>query len=64
MTPSLSETLEPPRIATNGRVGSVRSGSSTSTSRWSRRPAADGRNCGGPTMEAWARCDAPKASFT
>ena len=25
---------------------------------------ADGRNCGGPTIEAWARCDAPKASLT
>ena len=28
------------------------------------RPAAVGRCCGGPTIEAWARCDAPKASLT
>ena len=64
MTPSLSLTFDPPRITTNGRRGSLRSGSMTSTSRSSSRPAADGRNCGGPTIEAWARCDAPKASFT
>ena len=31
----------------------MRSGDSTSTSRCSSGPAADGRNCGGPTIDAW-----------
>jgi hypothetical protein len=64
MTPSLSDTLEPPRIEMNGPAGLVAEPRSTSTSFSSSRPAADGRVRGGPTMEAWARCDAPKASFT
>ena len=64
MTPSLSLTLAPPSTATNGRLGSLRSCSSTSTSRCSRRPIADGTYRGGPTIEAWARCDAPNASLT
>ena len=46
------------------RFGSERMPPSTSTSRWSSRPAADGSDCGGPTIDACARCDAPKASFT
>ena len=62
--PSLSLTFDPPSTTTNGRRGSSRSGSSTSTSRASSRPAALGRNRGGPTIEAWARCEAPKASLT
>ena len=64
ITPSLSDTLAPPSTATNGRRGDSRSPPSTSTSRASNRPAADGSLRGGPTIEAWARCDAPKASFT
>jgi hypothetical protein len=28
------------------------------------RPIADGNVCGGPTIEACARCDAPNASLT
>ena len=64
MTPSLSLTLAPPRMATNGRRGDDRRRPSTSTSFWSRRPAALGSVAGGPTMEAWARCEAPKASLT
>ena len=64
ITPSLSETLAPPSTATNGRSGLVRRRSSTSTSRCSRRPAALGTCVGGPTIEAWARCEAPKASLT
>ncbi len=64
MTFSLSLTLDPPRIATNGRRGSVRRPPRTSTSLASSRPAAEGRNWGGPTIEAWARCEAPNASFT
>ena len=39
-------------------------GSSTSTSRASSRPAADGRTRGGPTIDACARCAAPNASLT
>ena len=46
------------------RRGRSRRPSSTSTSRASRRPAALGRRCGGPTIDAWARCEAPKASLT
>ena len=30
----------------------------------SSRPIADGSVRGGPTIEAWARCDAPNASLT
>ena len=36
----------------------------TSTSLAKRSPAALGRNCGGPTMEACERWAAPKASST
>ena len=51
-TSILSATLAPPTTATNGRAGHSRMPPSTSTSRARRRPAALGRNCGGPTMEA------------
>ena len=64
MTPSLSDTLAPPRMPTNGLGGSLRRPSSTSTSRASSRPAAEGSVRGGPTIEAWARWEAPKASLT
>ena len=64
MTPNLSDTFDPPRIEMNGRRGSLRTSSRTSTSRSNSRPAADGKVRSGPTMEAWARCEAPKASFT
>ena len=63
-TPSLSLTLAPPSTATNGRFASARRPPSTSASRCSRRPAALGRRCGGPTIDACARWLAPKASFT
>ena len=63
-TPSLSATLAPPTTATKGRAGATSRAPSTSTSRARRRPAADGRRAGGPTTEAWARCEEPKASFT
>ena len=62
--PSLSDTFEPPSTATNGRLSGLRRLISTSASRASRRPAAEGRNRGGPMMEAWGRCETPKASFT
>ena len=63
-TSSLSATLAPPTTATNGRAGCSRIPPSTSTSRAKRNPAALGRNRGGPTMDAWARWAAPKASST
>ncbi len=64
MTASLSLTFDPPSTATKGRDGSLRRPSRISTSLASSRPAALGRNWGGPTIDAWARCDAPNASFT
>ena len=63
-TPSLSEIFAPPSTATNGWRGLSRSPSRTSTSFCSSRPIADGTNCGGPTIDAWARCEAPNASLT
>ncbi len=64
-TPSLSRHL---RAAEDGderaRWRRSRRPSRTSTSLASSRPAADGSGCGGPTIEAWARCDAPNASLT
>ena len=64
ITPILSLTLAPPSTATNGRLGWSRRPSSTSTSLASSRPAALGRVAGGPTIDAWARWQAPKASST
>src|SRR5918992_1325984 len=55
MTSSLSDTLAPPRTATNGSSGSWRSRDSTSTSCCINRPAAEGRRSATPTTEAWAR---------
>ena len=48
------------RPAAGARAGRA----STSTSWASSRPAATGSVRGGPTIEAWARCEAPKASLT
>ncbi len=64
MTPSLSLTLDPPSTATKGRGVPWSSRSRTSTSAASTRPAALGSRAGGPTIEAWARWAAPKASST
>ena len=63
-TSSLSATLAPPTTATKGRAGCSRIPPITSISLAKRSPAALGRNWGGPTMEAWARWAAPKASST
>jgi len=63
-TASLSETLAPPRMATNGSSGSCSSLDRTSTSRCIRRPAALGRRSATPTTEACARWAAPNASST
>ena len=66
MTPILSVTLAPPRMATKGRSGLVmalpRIVESPSPS-GSRRPP-DGRNLATPSVEAWARWAVPKASLT
>jgi len=64
-TPSLSETLAPPTIATKGRPGASMSLDSACSSLWSSRPAAlSPSRSGTPTTEAWARWHAPKASLT
>ena len=65
MTSILSETLAPPRIATQGRAGLVvampRYFNSCSIS----RPAAAlGTNWIMPSVEACARCAEPNASLT
>ena len=65
ITLSLSLTFEPPSTATNGPGGVLAQAERAPPPRAARsRPAALGRCCGGPTIDAWARCDAPKASFT
>jgi hypothetical protein len=51
-------------IDTNGGAAAWSRVESTSTSRSIRRPAACGSTRGGPTIDAWARCAAPKASLT
>ena len=64
ITPILSLTFAPPSTATNGRFGESRKEPNISTSRSNSRPAADGKERGGPTIEACERCAAPKASLT
>src|SRR2546425_9354037 len=65
ITPILSETLAPPSTATNGFSGAWRSFERNSTSRSRRKPAVFARKClAMPAVDAWARCAAPKASFT
>ena len=61
----LSETLAPPRMATNGLAGRVSALPRYSTSFWMRKPAAFSfTNLAMPAVEACARCAVPKASFT
>ena len=65
MTPSLSLTLAPPRTATNGPlrvVAQPEQDLDLALQQAARRRRQ--RTGGGPTIEAWARCDAPKASLT
>ncbi len=65
MTSILSDTLAPPRIATQGRSGFVVALPRYSSSLSIKRPAAAcGMNWIIPTVEACARCADPKASFT
>ena len=65
MSAILSVTLAPPRTTTSGRSGESMIERSVVTSRSSSRPATAGRRCSAtPTVEACARCAAPKASFT
>ena len=63
-TPSLSSTFAPPEMRTKGRSTSPRSLPSSVSSRSSRRPAYAGSSCATPTVEAWARCTDPNASWT
>ncbi len=60
ITSSLSATLAPPTTATKGRAGAPSKPPSTSTSRWTRSPAALGSDAGGPTTEAWRRWRDPE----
>ena len=64
MTPSLSLTLAPPSTATNGRFGCVAQAEQHLDLLRSSSPIADGNVRGGPTIEAWARWEAPNASLT
>ena len=67
MTPILSETFAPPRMATKGRTGFSRAPPITSSSLPIRKPATAASHrpyCAIPAVEACARCAVPKASFT
>ena len=65
MSATLSLTLAPPSTTTSGRSGASTSERSVVTSRSSSRPATAGLSSSAtPAVEAWARCAAPKASFT
>ena len=64
MTPILSATLTPPITTTNGRAGLSSRFAKASSSASSSSPAADGSCCAIPTVDACARCTAPKASCT
>src|SRR5688500_4719155 len=63
-TSSLPDTFAPPMTAWNGRAGLVSRRERASTSRSMRSPATAGRWCVIPSVLAWARCAAPKASST
>ena len=64
MTPILSATLTPPITTTNGRAGLSSRLAKASSSASSSSPAAEGSCCAIPTVDACARCTAPKASCT
>ena len=64
MTPSLSETFEPPSTTTYGRAGSTVSRRSTSISAATRPPMADGSRSATSYTEACLRCTTPKPSET
>ena len=64
MTPSLSETFEPPRTTVYGRSGDSVSRSSTSSSAAISRPAALGRSSSSSETLACLRCTTPKPSET
>jgi hypothetical protein len=65
ITPILSLTFAPPRIATNGGSGCSSARPKYFSSFSISRPAADFEtNFVMPTVEACARCAVPNASFT
>ena len=69
MAASLSLTLAPPTIATNGRRGDSSAAPRKRSSFSRSRPASAGLPSaaiarGSATMDASARCEAPNASFT
>ena len=63
-TASLSDTFAPPNTAANGRAGDSNAAPSICSSRAISSPATAGRCAVTPTVEACARCAAPKASLT
>ena len=65
MTSILPEIFDPPRMATNGCPGRSSAPCRYASSRSMSSPATAGvRWCATPSVDAWARCAAPKASFT
>ena len=60
----LSEALAPPSTAISGRPGSSKTRPSISSSRSIRNPDTEGRKWVIPSVDPWALCAAPKASFT
>ena len=63
-TSILPDTFAPPMIASNGRAGFSSRRDRASSSRSMSSPATAGRWCVIPSVEAWARCAVPNASFT
>ena len=64
ITMIFDETFAPPMIATNGLRGSSRDLPIISSSFRIKKPQTPGRMRATPSVEAWARCAVPKASFT
>ena len=64
MTPTLSLILAPPMMASAGRCGLSTKGASQCSSVSTSRPATAGIRCATPSVDAWALCRLPNASFT
>ena len=64
MTPILSVTLAPPRTTTSGRFGSSSTEVSSLELALEQEPGVGGQVRATPSVEAWARWAAPKASLT
>ena len=64
ITPILSDTFAPPRMATKGRFGSLSALPIISTSFCTKSPRAEGSSEATPTLELCARWQVANASFT